>query len=72
MKMKNEKTVLKELIYALNYIGLNWLDIMEDYINRQSETGQKSYKDIYELKTNLKYFEKEFNSEAISCITSRF
>ncbi len=60
--MNKEKVFLKELIFALNYIGLNWLDIMEDYIDRQSENGQKSYKDIYEIKTNLKYFKKEFYS----------
>jgi hypothetical protein len=53
-KMKNEELLLREMISALDCIGLNWKHIMEDYIESQLEQGQMSIGDISELKTIMR------------------
>ncbi len=51
--MKNHKTLLNELILALNHAGLNWRHILEDYLDYQEEKKQKPFKDVSELNESI-------------------
>jgi hypothetical protein len=61
-EMNKEEILLKELILALNHIGLDWQMIMEDYVEYQKEINMKSINNISKLESIIKKFKKVFQS----------
>ncbi len=59
--MNKDEILLKELILALKHVGLNWRDVLEDYLEYQAEINQKSSNDVSELKTVLATYKMKFN-----------
>ncbi len=53
--MNDEKVFLKELILALNYAGLDWQLIMEDYIECRLEKGCISFQDKSNIEAIISY-----------------
>ncbi len=58
--MKKEKQLLSELILALNYFGLNWYHIMEDYLEYQIEKKRKPVEYLSEIRNMMVTVQDKF------------
>lgn len=47
--MNKKEKLLMEMISAINYLGLNWYDILEDYLEHQLRNRQKSIQNFDEI-----------------------
>lgn len=64
--MEKKEKLLNELVLALNYAGLNWYHILEDYLEDQAIRNLKPIEEMAELKKIVAEFQIGFSKDHIA------